>query len=166
MKKQLMIICMLLGLSMQLSVLAQNKDLDIRLSAAKVVAVDGKETLEIAEKAKPGEIIQYTAVYANKSGGDIRNLSPTLPIPSGTELIKDSANPTPSEASTDGGSFQKFPLKRKVKSADGQMVEEEVPLSEYRALRWSVGDLASGKSTSVVARVKITSSRPVKLNTK
>ncbi len=161
-----MIVCALLGLSLQLPVLAQNKDLDIKLSAAKVIVVDGKETLELAEKAKPGETIQYTAVYANKSGHGIRNLAPTLPIPTGTELITSSVNPTASEASTDDGKFQTFPLKRKVKSPDGKEMEREVPASEYRALRWSIGDLAAGASTSVVARVKITASRPVHLNTK
>ena len=58
-------------------------------------------------------------------------------------------------ASTDGVAFDALPLKRKVKKADGRELLEEVPLVEYRALRWQVGQLGAGKTVQFVARAKV-----------
>ncbi len=154
-------ICVLCVASMVLLVrdtMAQGKDdLSITLTAKKIVMkADGKESFEPADKAKPGEIIQYTAVYLNKSKGNIRNLEPTLPIPGGMEYVAGSAKPVPAKASTDGKIFEPMPLKRMVKSPDGTQREQAVPPSEYRALRWVVGDLAAGRSAVVIARARLT----------
>jgi uncharacterized repeat protein (TIGR01451 family) len=88
--------------------LAQSKDdLKITLTAEKVtVQKDGKEALVAATRAKPGEVIQYTAVYLNQSKGTLRNLAPTLPIPSGMEYIADSAKPAATQASLDRKVFE------------------------------------------------------------
>jgi len=46
----------------------------------------------------------------------------------------------------DGITFAAFPLRRPVRQPDGTVIEQPIPWSEYRALRWSIGDLNAGKS--------------------
>jgi uncharacterized repeat protein (TIGR01451 family) len=136
---------------------AQEKEPVISLLTAKKVTADakGKEKLESADTAKPGEVIQYEATYRNQSDKDVSNLKATVPIPVGMELLADSAKPSPAEASLDGKTYEAFPLKRTVTLPDGTTAEEAVPLSQYRSLRWNVGDLKAGKSASVTARAKL-----------
>src|SRR5688572_28617432 len=87
-------------------------------------APDGKEVLKVAERAIPGEVIQYDAFYKNQGKKGIRNLEPTLPIPRGLEYVPDSAQPAPAKASLDGKNFAPIPLKRQVSMPDGQTREE------------------------------------------
>lgn len=141
---------------------AQPKDdLGITLTPQKVVAKEGKEVLEPGERAKPGDVIQYTAVYLNRSSGVIRNLEPVLPIPAGMEYMTNTAKPKPARASLDGKRFERYPIKRKAKTADGKEEEREVAPAEYRAFRWFVNELEAGKSTNIIVRVKVlTTPRP------
>lgn len=136
---------------------AQSKgDVQISLVARKVTTgADGKEKLLAADTARPGEVIQYDAVYQNKGQREVHKLAPTLPIPAGMELVAESAVPAAAFASLDGRTFAPFPLVRKVKRPDGRLEEQPVPLAEYRALRWNGGDLAAGATTRVVARVRL-----------
>jgi len=134
-----------------------NRDLAISLNARKVVKqADGKEQLLPADRAFPGEVIQYDALYLNQSGKPIRNVSPTLPIPNGMVFVPESAKPAPAEASLDGRKFESIPLKRRVALPNGEEQEQEVPPTQYRALRWHVGDMAAGAQTTVTARTKLT----------
>jgi len=66
-----------------------------------------------------------------------------------------SAKPVPVQASIDGSLFYPVPLTRQVRAADGQLKTVNVPLSEYRALRWSLGALAAGASREVVLRARV-----------
>ena len=59
------------------------------------------------------------------------------------------------EASLDGRTFAAVPLTRVVRGPDGRNVIREVPVSEYRALRWPLGSLSSRQSRAVTARVRI-----------
>ena len=142
----------------------QVDDLAINLVAHRVERkADGSESLQPAAKAKPGDIIEYIAHYKNQSKGPISNLQPMLPIPQGMEYISASAHPAPVAASLDGKSFSAIPLKRNVKLADGKFQEQEVPASEYRALKWSVKELSAGKIAILSARVRLTSSGQIPL---
>jgi hypothetical protein len=136
---------------------AQTKsDVAISLVAQKVsVGQDGKEILRPADRAFPGEVVQYDARYRNQAQKPVRALEPTLPIPRGLEYLPDSAKPAPSQASTDGKTFAPLPLMRKVTKADGSVVDQPVPASEYRALRWAMGDLEAGKTVTVTARARL-----------
>lgn len=136
---------------------AQDKNLDIKLTVQKVaVTADGKETLEAGDKAKPGETVQYTAVYKNLTKGSLKGLQANLPIPVGMEYLPDSATPkTGVLATVDGVKFADVPLKRKVKASDGKEIEELVPYSQYRGLRWTVGELPAEKSVTVSARTTV-----------
>ena len=139
-----------------------SEPVEVQLVRRKVVLVDAIETLQDAGTAKPGEILEETAIYTNKSKSLVTKLEATLPIPLNTELVPNSTKPatSPVRASTDGLSFRTLPLKRKVKLANGVEAEQLVPLNEYRFLRWYSGELAAGKSLKYSARFKIIDDKP------
>ncbi|MEY4730150.1 MAG: hypothetical protein RL020_1308 [Pseudomonadota bacterium] len=130
-------------------------DLAITMTQSRVVMQDGKEATEPAEAAKPGDVIEYAAEYRNKSTKSLGAVMAIIPIPLGTEYLPDTAKPNVAFASLKGDKYEAVPLKRKVKQADGKEVEQLVPYSEYRFVRWSVGDMAPGKSQKYSLRVKL-----------
>ena len=137
----------------------QSSPVETRLEARKVVTgADGKESFAGAESARPGDVIEYIATYRNTSRQPVKNLAATLPIPSNTELVAGSVRPASARASLDSRTFADLPLKRSVQR-NGQLVEETVPLSEYRSLRWNAGELAGAASASFAARVKVLDDR-------
>jgi uncharacterized repeat protein (TIGR01451 family) len=127
----------------------------VELSANRVTKSQGKEVLSPADKAQPGETLEYRALYRNEGATEARGLVATLPIPRGTAYVAGTAQPGRVEASLDGRTFAPVPLKRTVKQPDGRTVVQAVPLSEYRALRWALGALPSKQSRTVTARVRI-----------
>lgn len=130
----------------------------VELQAFKVTrAADGKEQLQSAARAKPGDLLEYRAVYANVSQREVKNLQATLPIPASTEVLLDSVSPQSALASADGRTFAPAPLMRTVKLPGGATQTRPLPLSAYRALRWPVGTLAAGKNITVRARVRLNS---------
>ena len=141
------------------SLLAQaKKDVAATLTVQKVARTpEGKEQFLPADQATPDEILLYTAVYTNRTGGAVQGLVATLPIPPGVAYIAGTAQPAGAQASLDGRTFQPVPLKRKVKAADGSEREELVPTGEYRTLQWNVSRLATDASFSASARAKILS---------
>jgi uncharacterized repeat protein (TIGR01451 family) len=138
-------------------------EVTVQLTASKVVKTTGKETLEPADKMKPGETVEYKAVYKNSDSKTVRDLKADLPVPAGMQFVPNTATPAAPMASTDGVTYSKLPLIRKVKGSDGQMHDEPVPVSEYRSLRWELGELPAGASKTVSARMLLTS--PQDLNT-
>jgi uncharacterized repeat protein (TIGR01451 family) len=135
---------------------AEQGDVAVELTAQKIITkADGQTELVSADNAAPGETVLYTAVYRNHGKGAVQGLQATLPIPDGMEYVADSATPAGALGSTDSAQFQPLPLKRHVKAADGTEREEPVPLAQYRTLRWSVGALAPGATTTVTAKARI-----------
>lgn len=133
----------------------QGNPLVTQLEARKVVrGADGKESFAPADSAKPGDVIEYVATYRNTGKQPLRNLEATLPIPQNTEFVPGSANPGDARASIDAQTYAAMPLKRTTVK-DGKTVEALVPVRDYRALRWSAGELPAQKSASFVARVKV-----------
>ena len=133
----------------------QTKDpVTVALVAKKVVNVEGAETLVAAEAIKPGDTLQYEAVYRNGSTGAVRSLCATMPVPEGLALVADSAAPAGALASTDGTNFLPMPLMRAVRQADGTIEKQPVALAEYRALRWSIAQLGAGDRTTVRLRAR------------
>ena len=134
------------------------QDVVVTMGVKKVVkADDGKEALESADQAKPGDILQYTATYTNKAKKVWRDLEATIPIPPFTEYVPGSGRPAGAKASLDGQSFQTIPLRRKVKQADGKEVTQLVPYGEYRTLRWFAGKLSENQELKFSIRVKMLS---------
>ena len=66
-----------------------------------------------------------------------------------------SAKPANATASLNGIDFAVMPLKRMVKKSDGKLEGQVVPLLEYRALRWDLGDLAQKNKVVVSARARV-----------
>jgi len=130
--------------------------LDVSLTARRV-AVDarGRETFAPATEAKPGQVVEYRAAYRNGGASSVREVQATLPIPQGTEYVASTARPAQPLASLDGRTFAAMPLTRKVKLSNGEVVVKEVPVSEYRYLRWSLGAIDAGRTETVTARVRI-----------
>lgn len=144
-------------LALSLSVKAEVK---VTLVANKIVKSNGAEVKQSGETAKPGDTIQYAAEYRNTDKTSVRNVVATLPVPAGMEYVPDTETPRPALASTDGMHFSAIPLKRTVRNASGQSTEELVPYSEYRTLRWNLGEISGGGSKTVVARVKVKAQTP------
>ncbi len=131
-----------------------SEPLEIKLVRTKVTVVGGKEIRESASTARPGDILEDVATYANKSTSILKSLAATLPVPPNTELVLASATPN-AQASIDGKEFAAMPLKRKMRRADGTEGEQPVPLSEYRFLRWYVEALRPASSVAFTARFKV-----------
>jgi uncharacterized repeat protein (TIGR01451 family) len=130
-------------------------EVKVILVASKIVKVDGAEKKESGDKAKPGDVIEYVAEYKNTDKNPVKNVVATLPVPAGMEYVPQTAVPNEVTASTDGTTYAPVPLKRTARNASGQTVQELVPYSEYRFLRWSLGEIAGEKSKSVKARMKV-----------
>jgi uncharacterized repeat protein (TIGR01451 family) len=125
------------------------------LNQSRIVVVNGKETVASADKVSPGDLLEYKVRYINKGAGPAKNLVVTLPIPAGLELAPASDSPKAALASLDGQRFEAMPIKRAVKQADGKEVMQDVPLAQYRALRWQLDVLDAGKTANFSARAKV-----------
>ena len=116
---------------------------------------EGKEVLLPAIQSAPGDTLEYQTVYQNNGKTAIKSLEATLPLPVGTAYVGGSAKPVNPQASVDGKVFSAVPLKTMVKTPDGKLQERLVPYSDYRALRWSLGELPATEKVTVSARVQI-----------
>jgi uncharacterized repeat protein (TIGR01451 family) len=130
-------------------------EVKVVLIAHKIVKTDGAEQSSSADKAKPGDVIEYVATYKNTDTKPATNVTATLPIPRGMEYIPNTALPEQVMASTDDQHYAVVPLKRTVTDANGKPQEELVPYSEYRSLRWQLGAMPGGATRDVKARMKV-----------
>lgn len=126
-----------------------------QLQVRMVAMVSGHEVLQPVTAAKPGDLLQYRAVYSNAGDAAAGHLLANLPIPAGTTLQDSGIEPAGALASTDGNRFAPMPLLRTVTGKDGKPRQEPVPLGEIRALRWDLGVLAPHQDKSVQARVRV-----------
>ncbi len=142
----------------QPSLSAVTNGVNVKLEQQLVARGDGKPVSkpeQAAQQTRPGDVLEYTATYSNQGAAAVKNLAGVLPVPQGLSYLPNTAKPAGLEASLDGKTFARVPLKRQVKLADGRVQEQEVPVSEYRSLRWELGSLAPGKSVSVSARMQL-----------
>jgi len=131
-------------------------ELQVHLTQHKVVkGENGKDKLVTADQARPGEVIEYRATYANTAKSPIKDVYATLPVPAGMQFVAESATPANALAMLDNQKFEPIPIKRKVTLPSGAIEEREVPASEYKALRWRLGAIPAGKSAVVSARMRL-----------
>jgi uncharacterized repeat protein (TIGR01451 family) len=134
----------------------KTEPLTITLTAQKVLKdAKGKEVFSGAEKVKPGDVVEYRASYANISKAALSGVIANLPVPEGMVYVDKTANPAAATATVDGVKYDAVPLKRKVKDKAGKEVVQLVPLSEYKGLNWSLGNIQAGKTRVVSARVRV-----------
>jgi len=132
-------------------------DVDVSLRSFRVVAANGKTTLQPTEEARPNDVIEYQVSYRNTGKVAARQVAATLPVPPGAmAYLAGSAAPQRVEVSLDGKSFAPAPLTREV-LRDGRKQIEQVPVSEYRFLRWNLGDIPAGQALTVSARMRVLS---------
>jgi len=131
--------------------------LSVDLKAYKLVTKAKVITKVPAAEIKPNDIIEYRATYKNVSTRAINGVIGVVPIPEGLTLQARSAIPADAEASLDGRQFSRIPLRRSETQADGSSRIVEVPLSEYRAVRWGIGSLPAGASKDVSIRAVVNS---------
>lgn len=156
MKFYAVMLCVLLQMGMaHADNAAVKKDVEVTLQQFKVTKRAQSEVLEPAAHIKPGEVIEYQVTYQNTTKRGISQLQATLPIPKETEYIPNTANPAAVQASLDGVNYAPVPLRRTVKLANGQMAEQDVPVVEYRSLRWTLGDLSASQKKTVSARIRL-----------
>jgi uncharacterized repeat protein (TIGR01451 family) len=132
------------------------KSVEAKLSVFQVGKnADGKEALLPTDKAAPGDTLEYQTLYQNQGQAAVKSLAATLPLPAGLAYVAGSARPANAQASVDGKNFAPMPLKVMVKAASGKLEEQLVPYSDYRALRWNVGDLPVNEKVTVSARALV-----------
>jgi len=129
----------------------------VALHAFKVVSTATGTKLVATDAAQPGDTIEYQVTYSNKGTTAARDVLATLPVPKGgLAYVADSATPAAVQASVDGAHFAALPLTRTV-TRDGKQRVETVPVSEYRFLRWKLGDIPAGASSTVSSRMRLDS---------
>ena len=135
---------------------ADTQAVAVRLQAFQVLAQEtGGEKLVHALEAKPGDTIEYQVTYRNHGKTAATAVAATLPVPAGAMIYLDgSAAPKTVQASLDGKQFGPLPLTREV-VRNGRRSVEPVPPTEYRFLRWELGDLAPGKAATVTSRMRV-----------
>lgn len=144
--------------------LAAHADGDVKVSLVAhrvVTSPAGVEHLAPADHAKPGDVVEYRARYTNPGHSAVRQMVATLPIPAGMQYVPSTAAPATALASTDGEHFDAIPLRHHVRLANGTDALRDVPYGDYRFLRWTLGDMAAGKSQTVTARVRVESATSV-----
>ena len=151
------IFCFALSALMLASPAHADHVLSVDLKAYKLVTKAKVTSLVPAEEVKPADVIEYRATYKNVSKRAIQGVMGVVPIPEGLTLQPKSPIPAGAEASLDGRQFSKIPLRRAEIQADGSSRVVEVPLSEYRAVRWGIGALAAGASKDVSVRAVVNS---------
>ncbi len=132
-------------------------DVQIKLTLERITVEKGKEVLVSTERAAPGEQVQYVAAYTNSAAlttAPIASLQATLPVPAAMRYVG-SAQPTPIAASTDGKTYETYPIVRMIKQADGSVKRVQVPFDEYRSLRWTIQSLAPQTAQAVKARMQV-----------
>jgi len=161
-KKQTLIILALLTMThvtvaqaKDKAVVSEKDPVVITLTLKRIVTdAKGQETREDAPKIKPGDVLEYSAVYRNRGKQAVTGVKALLPIPKGLVYVKQSAKPLPVEATADGVKYAAEPLMRTEKDQTGKEQQVEVPYVEYRSLRCDVGELSAGKKVEVSARMK------------
>lgn len=129
---------------------------------ASVVTVNaqGKEVMRDMKEVAPGQTIQYKLTYSNNSDKAFKGLVITGPVPTNTHYLANTARTKVSSnrlVSIDGGkTFEKEPVKRQQKMADGTVKTVIIPADKYTHIRWKANDaLVSKGQQQYTYRVKV-----------
>ncbi|MEQ3636311.1 hypothetical protein [Alcanivorax sp.] len=128
-----------LMLLMSAAVLA-DVPLSSQMDSYLVTHKDGKEVVEEATEASPGDIVEYRLTYTNNGDQPLSGLVITGPIPTNTVYLKGSAatqvNADFTVSIDNGDSFQAEPITKIVTGENGQAKNVEVSPSDYTQVRW------------------------------
>ena len=157
---ELLLIVMLCIVALSSMAMAADGDGSVRiaLTAQRIVSDrNGKDMFIEAREARPGDVVEYRAVYRNQGKQAVHNVLAILPVPANSmSYVPASASPHQVWASLDGKQFAVVPLMRVTLLPDGKREPRPVPVSEYRFLRWDIGELKPGAQAIVTARMRMT----------
>ncbi|STY90538.1 hypothetical protein [Moraxella bovis] len=114
--------------------------------------INGQETLtpiNAGTPVKSGDILEYQGLFTNNSSERVRSMDVTLSIADGLALVG-GIHPRFPHATIDGSRFVRSPIRANV---GGQV--QELPLSDYKALRWTLEDIGLGGTSVVKYRAKV-----------
>lgn len=114
--------------------------------------INGQETLtpiNAGTPVKSGDILEYQGLFTNNSSERVRSMDVTLSITDGLALVG-GIHPRFPHATIDGSRFVRSPIRANV---GGQV--QELPLSDYKALRWTLEDIGLGGTSVVKYRAKV-----------
>lgn len=114
--------------------------------------VSGAETLvpvNVGTAVKSGDILEYQGLFTNQSNDRVRKADVTLSLGQGLELVG-GILPQFAHATIDGNRFVRMPIRVNV---NGQI--QELPLSRYKALRWTIEEVGIGATAVVKYRAKV-----------
>lgn len=121
------------------------------VNAFVVKSDNGTETLvpvNASTVVKSGDVLEYQGLFTN-TGDRVRKMDVTLSIADGLELVG-GIDPTQASASMDGSRFVRMPIRVNI---GGQV--QNLPLSQYKALRWTVEEVGLGATAVVKYRAKV-----------
>ena len=111
------------------------------------------EMLVPADSAEPGAILEYVLSYKNTSDSFLRALVATDDLPPDTSYLANSATTDVDsrlEVSIDAGeTWEKEPVIRKVRDAQGEVMEVVISPSKYTDVRWVTAGTLKPKQTWV-----------------
>lgn len=111
----------------------------------------GQEVLvpvNLSTAVKSGDVLEYQGLFTNQ-GERVRSMDVTLSIADGLELIG-GLSPEFAHASADGSRFVRMPIRARI---NGEV--QVLPLSYYKALRWTLEDVGIGGTAVVKYRAKV-----------
>ena len=126
---------------------------------------DGTERLETAERARPGDVIEYRLTHTNTFPDALRDLAIVGPLPEGLELLnafRSADMPAVFELRGDfdpdspGEEWSPLPVTRIVVEPDGSRRAEPARREHFTAVRWRLdGALPSGGAVRHAYRAKV-----------
>ena len=122
------------------------------VNAYLVQSTGAGETLvpvNVGTPVKSGDVLEYRGLFTNQGADRVRTMDVTLSIDDKLELIG-GISPEIALASNDGSRFVRMPIRVRV---GGEL--RELPLAQYRGLRWTVEDLGIGATAVVKYRAKV-----------
>ena len=120
-------------------------------------AVTGRQSDNELSHVRPGDQVEYRAVYANTSQAPVVVVA-TLPIPQHMVYQPKSAHASSGAAAlaaTTEAQYAAEPLQRRVVDASGKPKNVPVPYAEYRTMRWNLGAIPAGKKVTVSLRANV-----------
>lgn len=129
----------------------QTADFISVVNAFVVKSDNGKEILvpvNTTTAVKSGDVLEYQGLFTN-TGDRVRKVDVTLSIADGLELVG-GVVPQHASASMDGNRFVRMPIRVNI---GGQV--QNLPLAQYKALRWTIEDVGLGGTAVVKYRAKV-----------
>lgn len=125
------------------------------LQVHQVVHERNGDVLKPVTVVKPGDVLEYRAVYGNSGDSGAAHFMASVPVPSGTSLLAAGTVPAGAQATVDGTHYAPMPLMHAVIGKDGKSHQVPVPLAEIRGLRWDLGTLGPHETKDVRLRVHV-----------